>query len=120
MEDYELMLQSEADRARSGIRRYRLLPAHSAIIGWWLWYGILALPIWIYILYLMYDTIRRHITAVPAFFGFFATMLPSYLWGIFFSPFGGRMPWAFLITMLLINRMMDQHQKAFGNIYFPV
>lgn len=116
VEDYEDMLKSEADLARFGVRRYRLLPSHSAIIGWWLWYGILGLPIWIYILYLMYDMIHYRVSAVPAFFGLFATLLPSYLWGLFFSPFGARMPWAFLITMLLINRTLDEHQKKFGYV----
>ena len=111
-EDYEQMLKTRGDYARLGFVRHHLLPAHSAIIGWWLWYGILGLPVWFYVLYLMYDTVRHRISSVPAFFGLFATMLPSNIWGLFFSPFGSRMAWAFFVTMLLINRMIDDQQKA--------
>ena len=111
-EDYEQMLKTRGDYARFGVTRHYLIPAHSAIIGWWLWYGILGLPIWIYIMYIMYDTVRHRIAAVPAFFGLFATMLPTNIWGLFLSPFGARMPWAFFVAMLLVNRMLDERQKA--------
>lgn len=112
-EDYEMMLKARADDARFGVSRgYHLIPGHSAIIGWWLWYGILGLFVWFYILYIMYDTIRHRIAAVPAFFGFFATMLPANIWGLVFSPFGSRMAWAFFVTMLLVNRMLDDQQKT--------
>lgn len=110
-EDYEQMVAGEEYFRRMGITIRRLLPGHSAIIGWWLWYGILGLPIWIYILYLIYDTVRNRLVAVPAFFGLFATMLPDCLWNMFFSPFAGRLNWAFIIAMILVNRNLAERQK---------
>lgn len=110
-EDYEQMVGGEEYSRRMGITIRRLLPAHSVIIGWWLWYGILGLPIWIYILYLIYDTFRNRLAAFPEFFGLFATMLPDCLWNMCFSPFAGRLNWAFIITMMLLNRMLTERQK---------
>lgn len=110
-EDYEQMIAGEEYFWRMGITIRRLLPAHSAIIGWWLWYGILGLPIWIYILYLIYDTFRNRLATFPEFFGLFATMLPDCLWNMFFSPFAGRLNWAFIITMIVLNRMLAERQK---------
>ena len=115
-EDYEQLVASEDYFRRMGITIQQLLPAHSAIIGWWLWYGILGLPIWIYFLYLIYDTVRRRLATVPAFFGLFATMLPDCLWNMFFSPFAGRLNWAFILAMILLNRMLAERQKR--GIYF--
>ena len=113
-EDFQQMVAAHIYGQKMGVSRLTLLPAHSAIIGWWLWYGILGLPIWIYAIYLFYDVVRNRLTAVPEFFGFFATMLPAYLWNIFFSPFGGRLGWAFLLTMILLNRMIDERQKRYA------
>lgn len=109
--DYEQFVQEDVYYQKLGMARQHLLSGHSAIIGWWLWYGILGLPVWVYVLRLMYDTVRFRIATVPEFFGFFATMLPTYLWGMFFSPFGGRMAWAFVVSMLLLNRMIDEQNK---------
>ena len=87
-------------------------------MGWWLWYGILGLPIWIYILYLIYDTVRNRLAAVPGLFGLFATMLPDCLWNMFFSPFAGRLNWAFILAMILLNRNLAERQKQ--GIYIEV
>lgn len=118
-EDYEQMVKDDMYAQKRGITIMRLLPSHSAIIGWWLWYGVLGLPIWIYVLYLMYDTVRHRIAAVPDFFGLFATMLPTYLWAMFFSPFGGRLNWAFIVTMLALNRMLEERQRFGEYVHFP-
>lgn len=86
--------------------RIRLIPGHSAIVQWWLWYGILGLPFWLYLLYRIYRCIRYDIAHVPEFFGYLAIALPGQLWGACFSPFGARLPWAFFVTMILLVRTM--------------
>lgn len=79
-----------------------LLPVHSVILSTWLGSGILGLPIWLFVLYKMCELMRKHLDAVPQWFGYFAMMIPGNLWAIFFSPFGGRISWGVFITMILM------------------
>lgn len=113
--EYEKRVEYDA-RMLSGSDKVRLLPAHSAIFGWWLWYGVLALPIWFYILYLIYDVLRHRMSAIPEFFGYFACGIPNMLWGLFFSPFGQRLPWAFFVAMLLLARKVSHDQRNMQNL----
>ena len=109
-EDYEKMMQG---MARSGMKT-PWVGAHSAMLQFWLAYGILGMPVWIYIFYLMYDYLTKRIGSVPEFFGYFAVTLPGMLWAIFFSPFGGRIGWGFMLAMLLVNRAMEvDHKRMF-------
>ncbi len=108
-DDYETVLKIEQYNSKMGRFGTRLIPGHSAIVAWWLWYGILGLPIWLYIIYLIYDLLRYRIATFPELFGYFACVLPSQLWAMFFSPFGARMPWAFFVTMLLVNRAINKN-----------
>lgn len=92
------------------------VPAHSCIVGWWQWYGIFGLPFWIYLLYLIYRCIRYDVAFEPAFFGYFAVMLPGQMWNIFFSPFGGRLPWAFFVAMILLVRTLKERDVMGRNM----
>lgn len=113
-DDYDLLLRSQADRRRlgMGIRRM-LIPGHSCIVGWWLWYGVLGLPFWGYALHLIYKLVRYHLGDVPSFYGYFAIMIPTQLWAIFFSPFGARLPWAFFFAMILLVRTVAKHRSLY-------
>lgn len=79
-----------------------LLPVHSVIISSWLGSGIFGFPIWLFVLYKMFELMRKYLDAVPQWFGYFAMMIPGNLWAIFFSPFGGRISWGVFITMILM------------------
>jgi len=86
---------------RAGVNFVRLIPAHSFIVGHWVYYGLLGLPFWIYVLYKMVQ-VFKFLWAVPAWFGYFAANLGSYLWAIFFSPLSGRVDVCLFLTMLLL------------------
>ena len=102
-EDFEYYAAEMRRRLQTG-QSHMLMPAHSHIVGFWLWFGALGMPIWFYVLCLIYDYYRHSMSAIPQYFGFLAMGLPNILWGIFFSPFSSRVNVAFLLTALLVNR----------------
>lgn len=82
--------------------RLHMIPSHSVIIQFWLWYGIAGLVLWIYVLYKFWRYLRYDMYAVPQYIGYIVGWLPMYVWNIFFSPFGGRLEYgAFLSAILL-------------------
>lgn len=93
--------------------RYVIVGAHSAMLQFWLAYGILGMPVWIYVFYLIYDFFTKRIGAVPELYGYFAIVLPSVLWEIFFSPFGNRLHWGLVMAMLLLNRSIARDRKHY-------
>lgn len=85
MEDYRKFLAAQgATHVTFG------LPAHSMLIQNWVWYGLLGLPFWVYVLFKMFELMRKYIDAVPQWFGYLAVMLPTMSWAILFSPYSGR------------------------------
>lgn len=114
-EDYDKFVQSTLSDQRMGIsRRTRLIPAHSHIIGFWLWYGIFGLLFWLYVLKLVYDWCRHSSSAIPQWYGYFAVSIPSFLWGVFFSPFGSRVQAVAVIACLLMARAVQR-----GRVQLP-
>lgn len=108
-EAYKEFIISEASLEERG--RVMLLQAHSAIVGWWLWYGILGLPVWFYAVYLICSIVRHHLSSTPWLFGYIVCALPSSAWNMFFSPFGNRLGWAFFFAMMLLIRAMSLECK---------
>lgn len=80
-----------------------LIGAHSHLLGFWLEYGILGLPIWIYVIFLFFRHLRRYAGAVPQWFCIIVVGLPNYIWGILFSPFANRHFICFIITLVHIS-----------------
>lgn len=87
-------------------RRYVLIGGHSHILQFWLSYGILGLPYWLYVIYLIIQFFRRYLSVCPQFYGFFVLFSASFFWDVFFSPFAARMGFGLFITMLLLVRAM--------------
>ena len=115
-EDYYKYIEAKQRAARSGIYLSRaLLPTHSHLIGYWVWYGLIGFIFWLYVLYLYYKLFRTSISAVPQWFGFFALAIPTSLWNIFFSPVIGRCGDAMLIVFVLFARAIAERK-----IYLPV
>jgi len=102
-----------AERLSSIERRFGsfrpTLPAHSHIGMYWNWYGIMGLVFWLYVLYIFYILFRKgYVAVVPQWYGYFAVMLPGTLWGIFFSPFSGRVSMSLIISMALFARAIGR------------
>lgn len=64
-----------------------LIPAHSHIMGAWVWAGVLGAVFWVYIFRLAGKALLRLSLLKPPLALFYAFLLVSFLWDILFSPF---------------------------------
>lgn len=94
--------------------RIPAIPAHSALISFWLWYGLPGLIFWFYIFYLFWEYLRKTMPAIPQWFCMFATSIPSLCWHIFFSGYDNRVQFAATCTCLLLCRAVHK-----GRIMLP-
>ena len=83
------------------------IPTHSYIMGAWIHYGIGGLIFYVWVLFLIYQHIKKYSAAIPQWYGYFAMMLPYYLWNIFFSPFGYRWQFTLLMSCLFFARAVS-------------
>jgi hypothetical protein len=103
-EDYQKFIELELAKQRYGITGWSLIPCHSYIVEFWLWYGIFGLIFWLYVLYVLLRYIKEDCYAVPHMFMWLACGIPMYLWNIFFSPFGNRTGTILFIVAVLMVR----------------
>lgn len=97
----ENRLQTNLIQLESGIRY--VIPVHSGIFGLWVWFGILAVPFFIYTLKLAFAVVRTKRS--PPIVIYLAILI---CWDILFSPFGmhARMQYPItLIGMLLFREL---------------
>ena len=92
-----------------------MIPAHSHLIAFWLYYGIIGLVFWIYVLYLIVIYFKRYVDVVPQWFGYLAVSVSAFAWNVFFSPYGGRIVTPLMICLILFTRAI-----AKGRISLPV
>ena len=90
------------------MRGIKSIPAHSHILGAWLYHGAGGLLFWVYVLYLIYKMMTVWVWYVPDWFGWMATSVPMWLWAIFFSPFGERVPVVIMCSMILLARCVHR------------
>lgn len=98
-DDYREYEENLAYRMQIG--KPPLIPGHSHIFGFWISYGILALPFWLYVYFLIFRHLRRNLTVIPHLYGYFALSIAHSLWHILFSPYGGRMSLPIFIVLML-------------------
>ncbi len=89
----------------------RMIPAHSHIACFWMWAGIPGLIPWVYILILLCKTLFMRMHVYPPYYGYFALIIPSVLWHIFFSPLGSRINMAILIAACLVVRTIERERR---------
>ena len=109
-EDYENYLRFQ----RASIRRLSVIPSHSCIVGFWTWYGIFGLLLWLYILRLYWKTFTVYFTCYPPWFGCVATILPTAIWDAFFSPYGNRIMMALFFAMCLFLKAVNEKRLPPG------
>ena len=104
-EDYEGYMKFKLTFERGhGVSYITPIPAHSHIMGFWLWYGIFGLLFWLYVLAQIFRYFKRDLATVPQWYGIIAVGVPSLLWNMFFSPFGDRVPTAMVMVGLMMTR----------------
>jgi hypothetical protein len=65
-----------------------IIPAHSHLMGSWVWAGILGAIFWVYVFWLVARGIVVVSNTLPPLAPFYAWLLVWYAWAIPFSPFG--------------------------------
>ena len=103
-DDYDDYLKLKAWQQQIGHTIVSVLPAHSHIIGFWIWYGIFGFLFWLYVLWQIVRYFRRDLATVPQWFGMLAVSTPTVLWSIFFSPFGDRVSETMFIVFILMTK----------------
>lgn len=111
VEKYGTLEESELFIKRVQKGYLRTIRAHSHVICYWMWHGIAGLAFWLYILWLVIQTIMKRLAYVPEWFGYLAIVLPDFLWDYFFSPFGLRVTGCTLFCSLLVLARIEQMKK---------
>ena len=110
---YGTIAETEEFNKRYAKGYLRAIKAHSHVIQFWMWHGIAGLLFWLYILWLVFQTIRKRLAYVPEWFGYLAIVLPDFLWDYFFSPFGLRVTGcALFCTLLVLVRIERLKQRG--------
>ena len=91
-----------------------LIPFHTHIITYWMWHGIFGLAFWLYALYLVIGVLKNRMYVVPELFGYFAIVIPSFLWDVFFSPLGARVEECALLVLCLLVKKINSQVKVEG------
>lgn len=99
---------------QAALKRDHIIPAHSHIINAWMTNGLGGLVFWIYVLWLVYVTLKENMYVIPEFFGWFAITIPSFVWAIFFSPFGTRVESSIFIVCMLFAKSVRKKQLVIG------
>lgn len=100
--DIRRMANAEFIAARSG--NWVVIPTHSHIVGGWVHYGLFGMIFYVWILYLFFNHFKCYAACIPQLHGLFSSLIPLYLWHIFFSPFGSRWMFALLMACIFFAR----------------
>ena len=105
-EDYARALQRDSEYGMN------LIPWHSHIATYWAWHGIFGLLFWLYVIVMVGKTLFLRIHVYPPWFGYFALMLPAFIWDILFSPLGLRVNTATLLVSILFVARLSRERSA--------
>lgn len=109
-DDYMNYLRAEQYGLRMGFDAH-LIPCHSYITEFWLWYGIAGLLFWLYIVFVLIRYLRQDCYAVPQWYMWLAASVPGFMWGVFFSPFAERVGCMVFVVAVLMARAVRQGRQ---------
>jgi hypothetical protein len=92
------------------------ISGHSTIIDWWLSYGILALPFWIFLLIQCYICLTKYIFVYKPLTAYLLVGVISLVWDVFFSPFGIRIRYEIMIALMIIVKQYGNMNYKFKKI----
>jgi hypothetical protein len=78
------------------------ISGHSTILDWWLSFGLLSLPFWIWIIMLCCKCLTKYFFLSKQLTAYMIVGTISLLWDIFFSPFGFRIRYEVMIALIII------------------
>ncbi len=111
LDDYEWYINRKY-YSEQGItyRESKMIPCHSYITSFWLWFGLPGLLFWIYIVYVVLRYIQTDAYALPQWFFWLAAGVPGFLWALLFSPFSSRINVILWVVGMLIVRAVRQEK----------
>ena len=115
VEDYMAYLEDRAKALMQGNTSPRMIPAHAYITEFWLWYGIFGLVFWLYVIFILLRYLRQDCWSVPQWFMWLAASIPSYLWGVFFSPWSARVGGIVFVVACLMARAVRFGRQLMPN-----
>lgn len=89
-----------------------LIPAHSYLISFWLWYGIGGLIFGFYLGWVYIRTFKNYLSAIPFLYGFFCFALPGSILAWLFSPFGHRVGSTLTMVLCLFARAVAKNRMV--------
>lgn len=93
------------------------IPAHSHIMSTWVQAGILGAVFWFYVLWIVLKGLLRVALTLPVLAPFITWMLVSFVWDIFFSPFGNSSRAINALAIVLALEMIERtRRRDFENL----
>lgn len=111
-EDLDNYLRDVAATIRLHRMVYRVIPTHSFVGSFWVYYGIAGLVYWVYVLWLIWRYFRCYAPAIPQYFGFLALSFTGMIWSIFFNPYGFRFGGVLPIVCALFAKAVYQNKMS--------
>ena len=99
-EDYDDFITGIQNSIARGEYYGHMLPAHSGIGAFWVWFGIFGLLYYLYFIFKLMQLMCRYLSAVPHWYGIFAFGIPGTFWAVLFSP-PERFACALMFTLVL-------------------
>ena len=109
IQEFGRMMKTEYDSSR-------ILGGHSFLVQFWTYGGILALMLWLYVIYLGINFIINGIVYEPSLTPFLLIFVILLLYNILFSPFGNRVSNAYALVMISI--ILSNTKTSNKSIYY--
>lgn len=119
VEDYEHYKNYMSYLLKNGFTFDRgIIPCHSHITSFWLWYGLPGLLFWLYAIYVIFRFLRQDVAIIPQWYYWLAASVPGLMWHIFFSPFHDRVEFPLMVVAMLLARAirLGKYQIPFDMI----
>ena len=111
--DFDDIERYYKDHVYQNLDGVEMIPSHSYIIGFWMYYGMMGFILWLYVLHILFMYFKRYAASVPYLFGFLSLSIPGVVWAIFFSPYAERFLFPLVFTCVLFAR------AAYKGKYLP-
>ena len=84
------------------------IPAHSHLMSTWIQAGILGAIFWVYVTWIVLKGLSRVALTLPPLAPFITWLLVSFMWDVFFSPFGNTRRSIDSLVILLALEMIER------------
>ena len=85
---------------------------HSHIMGAWVHYGIFGLIFFLYFLWSIVVFMRKNMSSIPQWYGYFSTAIAPMVWSVFFNPYGARSTIPLFMVCMLFARAVGRRRMG--------